>query len=59
MRRLPTDIRVGDVLLECPYGRVQGMRSSDNATHRVLHFNKHTPVIVRDAQTTFRPVGRR
>ncbi|MEU6653379.1 hypothetical protein ABZ904_29075 [Streptomyces sp. NPDC046900] len=58
--RPPTDVRIGDfILLDGQYQRVQDMRSAGTSAHRVLHFARRTPLIMREARTTYRPLERR
>ncbi|MGV4983157.1 hypothetical protein ACVB8X_32195 [Streptomyces sp. NRAIS4] len=58
--RPPTDIRIGDfILLDGRYERVQDMRSAGGASARILHFAGRTPLIMREARTTYRPLEHR
>lgn len=56
--RPPSDVRVGDfVYLDGEYQRVQDMRSAGTAAHRVLIFAGREPWVMREARTTYRPIG--
>ncbi|MFE2060900.1 hypothetical protein ACFXDH_00605 [Streptomyces sp. NPDC059467] len=56
--RPPSDVRVGDfVYLDGEYQRVQDMRSAGTAAHRVLIFTGREPWVMREARTTYRPIG--
>ncbi|MFI2634354.1 hypothetical protein ACH5A2_28830 [Streptomyces collinus] len=56
--RPPNDVRIGDfVYLDGAYQRVRDMRSAGTATHRVLIFAGREPWVMREARTTYRPIG--
>jgi hypothetical protein len=58
--RPPTDVRVGDfILLDGKYQRIQDMRSAGTSAKRILHFAGRTPLIMREARTTYRPIEHR
>lgn len=55
--RPPTDVCIGDfILLDGAYQQVQDMRSAGGASVRILHFVGRTPLIMREARTTYRPL---
>ncbi|MFJ8190883.1 hypothetical protein ACIQ8D_14095 [Streptomyces sp. NPDC096094] len=56
--RPPSDVRIGDfVYLDGAYQRVRDMRSAGTAAHRVLIFARRDPWVMREARTTYRPIG--
>ncbi|KJK35660.1 hypothetical protein UK15_30325 [Streptomyces variegatus] len=58
--RPPTGVRVGDfILLDGTYQRIQDMRSAGTSAQRILHFAGRTPLIMREARTTYRPIEHR
>jgi hypothetical protein len=56
-QRQPSDIRIGDfVCLDRLYLRVRDMRSAGTAGHRVLIFDGHSPWVMKEPTTTYRPI---
>jgi hypothetical protein len=55
--RQPSDVHIGDfVFLDGLYLRVRDMRSAGTAGRRVLIFDGHSPWVMRESTTTYRPV---
>jgi hypothetical protein len=55
--RQPGDVHVGDfVCLDGMYVRVRDMRSAGTAGRRVLIFDGHSPWVMKESATTYRPV---
>lgn len=55
--RQPSDVHVGDfVFLDGLYLRVRDMRSAGTAGRRVLIFDGHSPWVMYESATTYRPV---
>lgn len=55
--RQPSDVRIGDfVFLDGLYLRVRDMRSAGTAGRRVLIFDGHSPWVMKEPATTYRPV---
>ncbi|MCZ4507386.1 hypothetical protein O3Q52_04020 [Streptomyces sp. ActVer] len=56
-QRQPSNVRIGDfVCLDGLYLRVRDMRSAGTAGHRVLVFDGHSPWVMREPTTTYRPI---
>ncbi|MER6376687.1 hypothetical protein ABT255_52295 [Streptomyces mirabilis] len=56
-QRQPSEVRIGDfVCLDGLYLRVRDMRSADTAGHRVLIFDGHSPWVMKEWATTYRPI---
>jgi hypothetical protein len=55
--RQPGDVHIGDfVFLDGSYLRVRDMRSAGTAGRRVLIFDGHSPWVMKESATTYRPV---
>jgi len=55
--RQPCDVHVGDfVFLDGMYVQVRDMRSAGTAGRRVLIFDGHSPWVMKESATTYRPV---
>jgi len=55
--RQPSDVHIGDfVFLDGMYLRVRDMRSAGTAGRRVLIFDRHSPWVMKESATTYRPV---
>lgn len=56
-QRQPSEVRIGDfVCLDGLYLRIRDMRSAGTAGHRVLIFDGHSPWVMKESATTYRPV---
>ncbi|NEA66627.1 hypothetical protein [Streptomyces sp. SID12488] len=56
-QRQPSDVRIGDfVCVDGQYLQVRDMRSAGTAGHRVLIFDGHSPWVMREPTTTYRPI---
>ncbi|MFD8218327.1 hypothetical protein ACFV2U_32615 [Streptomyces sp. NPDC059697] len=56
-QRQPSEVRIGDfVCLDGLYLRILDMRSAGTAGHRVLIFDGHSPWVMKESATTYRPV---
>ncbi|MFE6098990.1 hypothetical protein ACFVQ4_03405 [Streptomyces laurentii] len=56
--RQPTEVQIGDFLyLDGSFQRVTDMRAAGTSAHRVLHFSRRAPVVMREPLTIYRPLG--